>query len=317
MELDLLRTFLAVHRAGSFTRAGALLGLSQPAVTGQMRTLERRLGRPLFDRGARGVTPTAAADELARKVAPHLDALLEFSEAGVAGEPEERTVHLAGPPEFTSLRVLPALAPLVAEGLTVRTVFGTTEENLDGLATGHCDLALSTARPRGELLATTALWDEELVLVGTPYWAGHLGGATGTVGVVAAVGATEAAERAPASVLLPALADVPVVAVHESLPLLSRYWATVFDADSPVTRSAAVVVPDLRAVLDTVLADAGIAVLPRYLCAAALHDGRLVALLEPQMPPLRTYFLSVRAGTLALPHLARAHERLLRAATSW
>ncbi|MGW7350211.1 LysR family transcriptional regulator [Streptomyces sp. NPDC054784] len=313
MDLDLLRTFLAVHRAGSFTRAGALLGLSQPAVTGQMRTLERRLGRPLFHRGARGVTPTAVADELARKVAPHLDALLEFSEAGVAGEPEERTVHLAGPPEFTSLRVLPALAPLVAEGLTVRTVFGTTEENLDGLATGHCDLALSTARPRGELLATTALWDEELVLVGTPYWAGHLGGATGAVGAAAAAGVV----GPPAPVVLPALADVPVVAVHESLPLLSRYWGTVFDADSPVTRSAAVVVPDLRAVLDTVLADAGIAVLPRYLCAAALHDGRLVALLEPQMPPLRTYFLSVRAGTLALPHLARAHERLLRAATSW
>ena len=39
MDLALLRTFLAVHRAGSFTRGAALLGLSQPAVTGQIRTL--------------------------------------------------------------------------------------------------------------------------------------------------------------------------------------------------------------------------------------------------------------------------------------
>ncbi|CAM5256688.1 hypothetical protein SVIOM342S_00148 [Streptomyces violaceorubidus] len=34
MDLALLRTFVTVHRAGSFTRAAALLGLSQPAVTG-------------------------------------------------------------------------------------------------------------------------------------------------------------------------------------------------------------------------------------------------------------------------------------------
>ncbi|BFO22957.1 hypothetical protein SHKM778_93450 [Streptomyces sp. KM77-8] len=46
MDLALLRTFVTVHRAGSFTRAAALLGLSQPAVTSQIRTLERQLGRP-------------------------------------------------------------------------------------------------------------------------------------------------------------------------------------------------------------------------------------------------------------------------------
>ena len=47
MDLALLRTFVTVHRAGSFTRAAALLGLSQPAVTSQIRTLERQLGRPV------------------------------------------------------------------------------------------------------------------------------------------------------------------------------------------------------------------------------------------------------------------------------
>lgn len=46
MDLALLRTFVTVHRSGSFTRAAALLGLSQPAVTSQIRTLERQLGRP-------------------------------------------------------------------------------------------------------------------------------------------------------------------------------------------------------------------------------------------------------------------------------
>ncbi|GAA2064823.1 LysR family transcriptional regulator [Streptomyces albiaxialis] len=298
MDLALLRTFLAVHRAGSFTRAAPLLGLSQPAVTGQIRTLERQLGRPLFLRQARGVTPTTVGEELAHKVAPHLDALMAITEGRLDEEPTGRTLHLAGPPEFTSVRALPALAPLVEQGVTLRVAFGSAEESLEGLAAGHHDLALSTARPRGELLNSAPLCDEEHVLVAAPRWAARLGGAS----VVRAKGPQF-------------LHGVPVIDVHESMPLLTRYWATVFDAE-PV-HSSALVAPDLRAVLECVAAGAGMAVLPRYLCDDALEPGRVVPLFDPPMPPLRTYFVSVRAGTLALPHIARAHEWLLRAAVHW
>lgn len=155
MDLALLRTFVTVHRAGSFTRAAALLGLSQPAVTGQIRTLERQLGRPLFLRQARGVTPTTIGDELAHRAAPHLDALVEITETGLDDESGVRTLHLAGLPEFTSLRALPALTPLISQGMTLRASFGNAEETLEGLAAGHHDLAITTARPRGGLLTST------------------------------------------------------------------------------------------------------------------------------------------------------------------
>jgi DNA-binding transcriptional LysR family regulator len=298
MDLALLRTFVTVHRAGSFTRAAALLGLSQPAVTSQIRTLERQLGRPLFLRQARGVTPTTVGDELAQRAAPHLDALVEIVEAGLDEESGVRTLHLAGPPEFTSSRVLPALAPLVSQGLALRTSFtGNAEETLEGLAAGHHDLAVTTARPRGGLLAQTPLCDEEHVLVASPRWAARLeDGALLRKGAVV-------------------LEQLPVVEVHESLPFVSRYWASVFDSRPPA--AAAVIAPDLRAALESAAAGAGLAVLPRYLCLDALVDGRLVALLEPPVPPLRTYFLVVRTGTLALPHIARAHEELLLAAAAW
>ncbi|MEU4128037.1 LysR family transcriptional regulator [Streptomyces wuyuanensis] len=298
MDLALLRTFVTVHRAGSFTRAAALLGLSQPAVTSQIRTLERQLGRPLFLRQARGVTPTTVGDELAHRAAPHLDALVEIVEAGLDEESGVRTLHLAGPPEFTSARVLPALAPLVSQGLALRTSFtGNAEETLEGLAAGHHDLAVTTARPRGGLLAQTPLCDEEHVLVASPRWAARLkDGALLRKGAVV-------------------LEQLPVVEVHESLPFVSRYWASVFDSRPPA--AAAVIAPDLRAALESAAAGAGLAVLPRYLCLGALEDGRLVALIEPPVPPLRTYFLVVRTGTLALPHIARAHEELLLAAAAW
>lgn len=306
MDLALLRTFLAVHRAGSFTRAAAVLGLSQPAVTGQIRTLERQLGRPLFLRGARGVTPTGIGDELAHKVAPHLDALQEVTGGGPNGSAPVRALHFTGPPEFTSLRAMPALVPLVHQGLTIRTSFASSEESLRTLAAGHHDLAVVGSRPRGPLLASltsTPLCDEEEVLVAAPRWAARIGGPAAVRAAVRAAG--------PA-----VLEEVPALCVHESLPLLTRYWATVFDG-APARRSGAIVVPDLRAVLECVVAGAGLAVLPRYLCRDALDAGEVVTLLDPPVPPLRTYFLTVRAGALAQPHIARSHDRLLRAAGDW
>ncbi|MDK1346240.1 LysR family transcriptional regulator [Streptomyces sp. 378] len=296
MDLALLRTFVTVHRAGSFTRAAALLGLSQPAVTSQIRTLERQLGRPLFLRQARGVTPTSIGDELAHKAAPHLDALVEITETGLDDDSSLRTLHLAGPPEFTAERALPALTELTGEdgqGLALRASFGSAEEALEGLSAGHHDLAISTAQPRGALLTATALCDEEHVLVAAPRWA----------------------EETGAGQPVPALKQVPVVEVHESLPFVSRYWASVFD--SPPAAPGTVIVPDLRAVLACAAAGAGLAVLPRYLCAAALERGDVVPLYEPAVPPLRTYFLVVRTGTLAMPHVARAHDWLLRSAADW
>lgn len=299
MDLALLRTFVTVHRAGSFTRAAALLGLSQPAVTSQIRTLERQLGRPLFLRQARGVTPTTIGDELARKAAPHLDALVEITETGLAEDSPSpvRTLHLAGPPEFTALRALPALTGLVTQGLALRTAFGSAEETLEGLAAGHHDLAIATARPRGGLLTATPLCDEEHVLVAAPRWASRIGPA-----LLRGEGAR-------------VLEHLPLVEVHESLPLISRYWSAVFDAKPDA--AGTVIVPDLRAVLECVAEGAGLTVLPRYLCVEALERGTVVALLDPPVPPLRTYFLAVRTGTLALPHIARAHEWLLHTAVNW
>ncbi|MFB6708032.1 LysR family transcriptional regulator [Streptomyces sp. NPDC056333] len=298
MDLALLRTFVTVHRAGSFTRAAALLGLSQPAVTSQIRTLERQLGRPLFLRRARGVTPTTMGDELAHRAAPHLDALVEIAESGVDEESAVRTLHLAGPPEFISLRALPALTPLVSHGLALRSSFlANAEETLEGLAAGHHDLAIATARPRGGLLTATPLCDEEHVLVAAPRWAARLG--PGTL-----------RHKGPV-----VLEQLPVVEVHESLPLVSRYWAAVFDCRPAA--AGTVIAPDLRAVLECTAAGAGLAVLPRYLCEGALERGEVVALLDPSVPPLRTYFLAARTGTLALPHIARAHEWLVRAAADW
>ncbi|MFC4013532.1 LysR family transcriptional regulator [Nonomuraea purpurea] len=281
ISLDLLRTFLAVHRTGSITAAAQTLGLSQPAVTAQVKTLESALDRPLFDRLPRGVAPTPAADELARRVAPALDSLDEVVESEL---PSDEAVHLGGPAEFLCEVVMPMLAPLVHDGLRLRTTLGLADDLLTGLAAGRLDLVLSTIRPRLRGVRAEPVYDEEFVLVAAPSLAAALG------------------TREPAS--------APFVAYAEDLPIVRRYWRTVFGRRPSM--AAQVVIPDLRGVLSAVRAGMGVSVLPAYLCRRDLADGTLVALAEPEEPPINTGYLAVRSGAQARPAVARVWAHLIR-----
>src|SRR3712207_1581715 len=66
LDWDKIRIFYTVAEAGSFTRAGEALGLSQSAVSRQISALERELKAPLFNRHARGLILTEQGDLLFR-----------------------------------------------------------------------------------------------------------------------------------------------------------------------------------------------------------------------------------------------------------
>ncbi|MFG3343805.1 LysR family transcriptional regulator [Streptomyces sp. NPDC048018] len=298
LDLSLLRTFLAAHRTGSFTAAARLLGLSQPTVTAQIRALERRLDRELFERGPRGTAPTPYADELAAQVAGPIDELAAVADQGRSGaRPAPQPVHLAGPAEFVSVSALPALAPLVGEGVRLQVTLGLTDELLDGLRAGHHDLVVATYRPRGRALVSVPLSDEEFVLVASPDLARRID------------------REALAADGPGALLGVPMVTYAEDLPIARRYWRHVFGRR--LTGEAAVTVPDLRGVLAAVTAGAGLGVLPAYLCRAELDSGALVTLLEPEDPPINTVYLVQRPGTPDNPHVTLVRDRLLDAARAW
>lgn len=76
LSLHQLRCFLTTYELGSLTAAAEELGYAQPSISEQIRALERTLGTPLFHRVGRGVTPTAAGDELR----PHAERTLAAAE---------------------------------------------------------------------------------------------------------------------------------------------------------------------------------------------------------------------------------------------
>src|SRR6478752_5006966 len=76
--LNALRVFEAVARLGSFTRAGEELGMTQTAVSYQVKLLEENIGEPLFLRRPRQISLTDTGEQLLPKVA---EAFLLLNEA--------------------------------------------------------------------------------------------------------------------------------------------------------------------------------------------------------------------------------------------
>ncbi|MFI9009960.1 LysR family transcriptional regulator [Actinosynnema sp. NPDC053489] len=296
-DLDLLATFVEIYRSGSLTAAAQRRGLTQPAVSGQLARLERELGEPLFTRGSRGVTPTARADDLVRRVGAHVDAL-RSAVSGVDGRAAfAGTVHLAGPAELLTARVLPALAPLTTRGLRLRVSVGLAADLLAALVNARLDLVVSSVRPTDRALSATPFADEEFVLVGAPT-------------LVRSVD-RELLALDPVR----ALAHLPLVAYAEELPIIRRYWRSEFGRRPP--NQVAVVVPDLRAVLAAVVAGAGVSALPRYLAEPALSAGSVEPVHVAAVPPLNTLFLATRVGGLANPSVALVHDHLLDRSKHW
>ena len=83
MDIDGLKTFVAIAELGGFTRAGARLQRSQPAISRRLGLLEQELGAPLFDR-LRG---RARLTEAGRVFRPHAEAALAALKDGQEAVP--------------------------------------------------------------------------------------------------------------------------------------------------------------------------------------------------------------------------------------
>lgn len=284
-DLEHLRTFVTVYRTGSFTEASALLGISQPTVTSHVRALESGLGFPLFVRQRTGVAPTTRAETLIREVAPHIDALDDIA-SSLPGAGTTTAIQFGGPAELISHLLLPRLKDITAEA-PVRISFGLADDLLEKLRTGVLDVVLSSVLPRIRGIESEPFFDEEFALVAAPAWSG-----------------TSEKE----------LDAVPVVAYAENLPIIRRYWRTAFGR-RPAHLATAAVVPDLRGIRDTVKSGLGMSVLPLYLIEQELRDGALVQLHNPEVAPLNTVHLAVRAGESSRNPQLRAFLAALRSAT--
>lgn len=151
MELRLLRCFEAVARLGSLSAASAELHITQPALSRQLRELERSTGFELFDRGGYRLTLTRTGNDFLPHTRKVLLAAAQLDEiVRTQGARPESQIVIACPSE-TARHII---APLIARGqvATSRLVTAPADEVLRLLARGECDVAIGTGAPPAELI---------------------------------------------------------------------------------------------------------------------------------------------------------------------
>jgi DNA-binding transcriptional LysR family regulator len=284
-----LRSFLAVYRHNSISRAATQLQLTQPAVSRHIKILEARLKKPLFVRLPRGLLPTPAAVELERQAAPHLDALEGL--VAVGGAPRDAlagVVHVGTSSGFSSL-LLTALGALSSLGIRLDLRSLPPQALLKALSERELDLAVCLARIPHAGVEYTLLYEGPRLLVCSPVWREYLSKSSAPKGV-------------------------PLIDQQGPVPPLQAYWRDVYEvvADTP-----AIVVPDYRAALDAALAGAGLTVMPECLCRQELEGGALIALPQPKRAPQFSLFLGHAKGATGGERVEVCRQQLLEAARQW
>lgn len=168
MDVRRLRYFVKVAEAGSFSRAAAVLGISQPALSRQVRLLEEEMGISLLWRDGRGVRPTTAGLRLlepARGVLTQMDQFNQEIQASKATPSGEIRVGLT-----------PSMNMLIAAPLIERFNERFPEVNLSvlELLSGHleewlvsdrCDIGIIYHPNRVRTLLTERIGQEPLSLI--------------------------------------------------------------------------------------------------------------------------------------------------------
>jgi DNA-binding transcriptional LysR family regulator len=168
MELRQLTYFIAVAEEGQFTRAAGRLLVAQPAVSAQVRRLERELGEVLFHRDGRSVRLTDAGEALL----PHARAALAAAERGRDAIASLRDVlrgrlriGVAGP---VDRRLGQALGDFhrAHPGVEVLLTIQNNEPLLEAVANGHMDVGIVGVgvQPVPRQVRTRVIASESLVL---------------------------------------------------------------------------------------------------------------------------------------------------------
>jgi DNA-binding transcriptional LysR family regulator len=171
VELRQLQCFIAVVEEGGFKRATARLGITQPALSYQIRRLEEELGVQVFHRGPGGISATEAGRTLLQHAHQVIAAVTEAHQAvrelsgGVTGELRIGTIKCVGiyflPQVLWEIR---AKHPMVRPKLLYRD----SEEILESLLAKQLDVALVVDPPPDKRLEQRNVFEEQISLVCGP-----------------------------------------------------------------------------------------------------------------------------------------------------
>jgi DNA-binding transcriptional LysR family regulator len=173
VRLTQLETLISVAELGSLSRAAERLNIAQPALSRQIRMLEREVGVRVFDRHGRGMVLTEPGQEVLRhayRVIGELDEIRSVGAETATGLRGHLSVGL--PPTVSDLLTLPLVGSMTEKHphATLRVVSAYSRFLLDWLRRGDIDLAVLYDGRLLRSIRSTPLLDEELHLIGPAGW---------------------------------------------------------------------------------------------------------------------------------------------------
>ncbi|GAA2090890.1 LysR family transcriptional regulator [Streptomyces albiaxialis] len=171
-----IKTFHEVVRAGSYSAAARALGYTQPAITQQMKALERAVGTPLFIRVGRQMRLTEAGEALSRHAGVILDSIATAQQQMTSlTRLRAGRVRVCAFPSAGATLVPEALTGLAVDhpGVRVELQEGEPPDSLRRVVRGECDITLAFTYPGlheqvpEELVEIPLLEDQLTVLLPT------------------------------------------------------------------------------------------------------------------------------------------------------
>ena len=288
MDLRQLECFVRVAELGSFTKAAAVLDVSQPVLSRQVRRLELELKKHLLYRNGRGVTLT----ESGKRLLAHGRGILH--QVGLARqELEDQQASPVG-------KVIVGLPPSVCRRLTVPLVAsfrrrfpkaslgiveGLTVAMQEALLHGRLDVAMLYDPPPAPQLEYERVWSEALCLI------------------------SAAGARAPATVRMAELARYPLII--PSRPQAVRTHVEAECARHGMTLDIALEIDAIPSVLDLVARGTGHAILSR----TAIHTWGMSSVVRARRivgPGIVSRLVIATSAQRPLTGLARSTIALIR-----
>ncbi len=257
LETKQLKIFKTIVEVGSFTRAGARLNLSQPAISQHIRALEEHLGVPVLLRVGKRARPTPAGEVLLHCAEQVLDKIEDaerlLAEQGVGGG---GVLRIGGADAACQHLLPPVLKEFLGQFPRVHLELagGHTTTTLGRVLAGEIDLGLVTLPVETDRIRVTEVGRDELVAVVRPdhAWADR--------------------RRVPAG----DFADQPLILYDRE----SRMTETLlqFLLEEGVFPRVTVEVDQVAVVKELVRLGLGVAVLPAWSVRPEVDDGTLRAI---------------------------------------
>jgi DNA-binding transcriptional LysR family regulator len=245
INFEWLKTFKYIYQYGTITEASNHLGVTQPAVTNQLKLLEKKLNKKLFERTIKKMIPTDFAKMLYVQLVEPIEKLENIDI--ISNEKFNKPINIGSPQEFFVKKVAPNLKSITSK---VNFIFSTTDVLIDMLTKGDLDIVIASKKITYPNLIYKEFFEEEFFVVGNKN--------------IETKVFQKNIEENNIDEIEKDLHSFKWISYSNDLPIIKRFWKNNFNKRPNIQTS--LVIPNLNAILEVIKQNQEyLSILPSYL----------------------------------------------------